>query len=60
MFKTIEQEKKSLGKNPNKTERNNLPNKEFRSMVIRKLNKHGERNDEKIGRTQIIQSIISK
>ena len=46
MFKTIEQEKKSLGKNPNKTERNNLPNKEFRSMVIRKLNKHGERNDE--------------
>lgn len=46
MFKAIEQEKKkSLGKIPNKTETNNLPDKEFKSMVIRKLNKHGKRND---------------
>ena len=48
MFKPIAQEKKkSLGKNPNKTQTNNLPDKEFKSMVIRKLNKYKKRNDEK-------------
>ena len=46
MFKTIEQEEKNhWEKNLNKTETNNLPDKEFKSMVITKLNKHGKRND---------------
>lgn len=46
-LKQQNKKKKSLGKNPNKTETNNLTDKEFKSMVVRKLNKHGERNDEK-------------
>ena len=45
MFQIKDQDK-VLEKNPNETETNNLPDKEFKAIVIRMLTRLGKRIDE--------------
>lgn len=39
MLQTKEQEKKKTGENANEIDKNNLPDKEFKEMIIRMVNK---------------------
>ena len=46
MLQKKEQNNKRTLKNPNETEINNLPDKEFREVAIRMLTELGKRTDE--------------